>query len=210
MDISWLGHACIRMRTSGAMIMMDPVDRESGYDMSRPTADIVTISCEVPSHSNERGIKGEFTVLNAPGEYEIRGVQFMGVATRPPHVEGEPPGDRNTIFVVEADDLRVAHLGRLGWRLASDQAEHLGEVDILLIPIGGAPGLDAAEAGRLVREIDPKVVIPMHYTPDANDLPPEDFIKAIGATPEEPTNRVSIQRRGLGENTRLVVLQPRG
>jgi len=193
------------------MIVMDPVDRESGYDMGRPTADIVTVSSAANvSHANTRGIRGEFTILDAPGEYEIRGVQLMGVATRPPRVEGEPLGERNTIFVVEAEDLRVAHLGGLGWRMSPDQAEQLGEIDVLIIPIGGTPVLDAAEAARLVREIDPKVVIPMHYTPDENDLPPQDFIKAVGATPEAPTNRASIQRRGLGENTRLVVLQPRG
>jgi L-ascorbate metabolism protein UlaG (beta-lactamase superfamily) len=209
-DISWLGHACIRLRTSAAMVVMDPVDRESGYDMGRPTADIVTLSSTNASHANTRGVRGEFTTLDAPGEYEIRGVQLMGVATRPPRVEGEPLGGRNTIFMVEAEELRVAHLGRLGWRLASDQAEQLGEVDVLIIPIGGAPVLDAAEAARLIREIDPKVVIPVHYTPDENDLPPQDFIKAMGATPEAPTNRASIQRRALGENTRLVVLQPRG
>ena len=193
------------------MIVMDPVDRESGYDMGRPTADIVTVSSAAKvSHANTRGIRGEFTILDAPGEYEIRGVQLMGVATRPPRVEGEPLGERNTIFVVEAEDLRVAHLGGLGWRMSPDQAEQLGEIDVLIIPIGGTPVLDAAEAARLVREIDPKVVIPMHYTPDENDLPPQDFIKAVGATPEAPTNRASIQRRGLSENTRLVVLQPRG
>lgn len=189
---------------------MDPVDRASGHDMGRPNAEIVTVSSADPAHSNISGVKGEFTVLNAPGEYEIKGVQLIGITTKRPPAEGEESTEQATIFVLEADELRVAHLGGLGWPLSTEHAEQLGSIDVLLIPVGGAPALEAAAAARLVREIDPRVVIAMHYVPDEAELPPEDFIKAVGMTPEAPVPRATIHRRGLGDTTRLVVLQPRG
>jgi L-ascorbate metabolism protein UlaG (beta-lactamase superfamily) len=210
LDFSWLGHACVRIRTSGGSVLMDPVDRESGYDMGRPNADIVTVSRPDAPHSNVKGVRGEFTLLDAPGEYEIKGVHLAGITTTRPRTEEDAPLDRTTLFVLEADDLRVAHLGGLGWPLTAEQAEALGSVDVLIIPLGGGPALDATAAARLVREIDPRIVIPMHYVPDEADLPPQDFIKAVGMTPEEPVQRAMIHRRGLGDTTRLVVLQLRG
>jgi L-ascorbate metabolism protein UlaG (beta-lactamase superfamily) len=209
-DITWIGHACLRIRAQGAALVMDPVDREHGYDMGRPQADIVTVSISDPAHSHVRGVRGEPMLLDAPGEYEVKGVQVLGVATqlRPP-VNGERP-PRNIVFVLEADDLRLAHLGGLGSKLTAEQAEQLGSVDVLVLPVGGEPALEATEAARLVREIEPRAVIPIHYQPDENGLPPQEFLKAVGLEPEAPVQRLSLQSRGLGDKTRLLLLEARG
>jgi L-ascorbate metabolism protein UlaG (beta-lactamase superfamily) len=208
MDISWLGHACVRLRAGGTFVVMDPTSRETGYDMGRPTAEVVTISHNDPGHNNVRGLRGEPMVLEGPGEYEVQGVQVLGVAcSLSPAGKGEISG-RNVAFVIEAEELRVAHLGGLGTRLTAEQAEQLGTVDVLIVPVGGEPVLDAGEAARLVRELEPRVVIPVHY-PTTEHATPADFVRALGIEAEPPVARLTLQRRGLGEKTRLVILEPR-
>ncbi len=209
MDISWLGHACVRVRAGGTFVVMDPASRETGYDMGRPTADIVTISHPDPGHNNVKGLRGEPLVLDGPGEYEVKGVLFLGVATglRPAN-EGERPG-LNVTFVVESEDLRVAHLGALGTRLTADQKDQLGDIDVLLIPLGGDTTIDPAEAARITRELEPRVVIPILYQPGEGGVAPPEFVRAIGVEAEPPTARVTLQKRGLGEKLRLIILEPR-
>jgi L-ascorbate metabolism protein UlaG (beta-lactamase superfamily) len=209
MDISWLGHACVRVRAGGTFVVMDPASRETGYDMGRPTAEIVTVSHHDPAHDNIKGLRGEPLVLDGPGEYEVQGVQFLGVATGlRPRSEGEKP-ERNVVFVVEAEELRVAHLGALGTRLTADQKEQLGDIDILLVPVGGDPALDPVEAGRLTRELEPRVVIPILFTPGEDGAAPAEFVRAVGVQAEPAIARVTLQKRSLGEKLRLVLLEPR-
>ena len=211
MEISWLGHACIRVRTQQTAVVMDPCDRSSGFDMGRPTADVVTVSNAEPQHSNVRGVRGKPLAIDGPGEYEIKGVQVTGVATYlEPPVEGEP-AERNTAFLVESEELHLAHLGGIGAPLTADQAELLSSVDILVLPIGG-PTLSAEEAARIVRALEPTIVIPVHYPVDGrgNGEALKKFISNVGVEPDEPVQRLSVQRRGLGDTLRVVLLQPRG
>lgn len=209
MDISWLGHACLRLRAGGTFVVMDPTSKEAGYDMGRPTAEIVTVSHDDPGHNNVKGLRGEPLLLDGPGEYEVQGVQVLGIASAlRPAAEGER-GGRNVVFVVEAEELRLAHLGALGARLTAEQKDQLGSIDVLVIPVGGGLVLDATEAARIVRELEPKVVIPMYYTSSPDAPAPADFVRALGIEAEAPVARVTVQKRGLGEKTRLVILEPR-
>lgn len=208
MDISWLGHACIRVRTQQVNVIMDPVDKDSGFDMGRPNADIVTISNPSPAHSHVRGLRGEPVELSGPGEYEIGGVQLWGHAAKLKSADGAPAG-RNTVFVVEAEELRVVHLGGLGTPLNAAQEEEIGSVDVLIVPIGGDQVLDATQAARTVRELEPKIVIPVHYSPKQGEAL-EAFVKAVGLDAPAPEGRLTLQRRGLGDAVRLAVLEPRG
>lgn len=213
MDISWPGHACLRVRTQQATVVMDPCDRDSGFDMGRPNADIVTTSSDHPNHSHVRGVRGQPLHLHGPGEYEIKGVQLTGIRTflRTPPEDGRP--DWNIAFLLEAEEIQLAHLGGLGAPLTADQAENFAGIDILVLPIGGGTTLDAEQASRLVRDLDPKVVIPVHYQvegSDASDGPLKAFIASAGVEPEAPVQRFTVQRRNLGETLRVVLLEPRG
>lgn len=209
MDISWLGHACVRIRAGGTFVVMDPASRETGYDMGRPTADVVTVSHADAGHNNVKGLRGEPLVLTGPGEYEVKGVQFLGVATGlRPAEDGARPG-LNVAFVVESEDLRVLHLGAIGTRLTAEQKEQLGDVDVLLVPLDGEGALDPAEAARMTRELEPRVVIPILFRPGEGGIAPAEFVRAIGVEAEAPTGRVTLQKRGLGEKLRLIVLEPR-
>ena len=214
MDISWLGHACIRVRTNQTAVVMDPCDRSSGFDIGRPTADIVTVSNPGPHHSHVRGVRGDPIAIEGPGEYEIKGVQITGVSTYlTPPVEGTQP-ERNTAFVVESEELHLAHMGGLGAPLTAEQLEQLSTVDVLVLPISGGDTVDAEAAARTVRALEPAVVIPVRYpvsgAGDGEEGALQKFITGLSVDPERPGQRVSIQRRGLSETLRLVLLAPRG
>jgi L-ascorbate metabolism protein UlaG (beta-lactamase superfamily) len=214
LDITWFGHAAMRIRARQTYVIMDPCDKESGFDMGRPTTDVITISNPSPHHSNIKGVKGDSLVVDGPGEYEIEGVQLIGIATylRPP--EDETPAQRNTIFLLEAEEMRLGHLGALGAPLTSDQAGQIAGVDILIVPIGGDEPFDAAEAARTVRQLEPKVVIPVVYPVKGEgadkDGPLQQFVSTLGVEPELSEARLTIARRDLGESLRLLQPSPRG
>ena len=215
MDISWLGHTCVRFRTRQAAVVMDPADRSAGFDMGRPTADIVTVSRHHPHHDHSSGVRGQPIVIDGPGEYEISGVQVFGIASPLPAPDDteappDPAARRNTAFLVEAEGLNLAHLGS-GCTAPAADAELLSNVDILLVAITGEDHAEPAAAARTVRDLEPRIVIPVGYAPaDGRDKqsPLGAFLEATGLTVEDPQARLSIQRRGLGEQQRVVLLEP--
>ena len=214
MDISWLGHACVRLRTRQAAVVMDPAAREAGFDMGRPSADIVTISRRDPRHAHAAGVRGQPIVIDGPGEYEIEGVQLFGLPGPPPDAaedgEGDPPG-RSTAYVVEADGLRLAHSGGGGAPPDAEDAALFSSLDILLIPIGGE---DAApeRAARTVRDLEPTIVIPIGYPgPQAQGeggAALRAFLDAAGLAPGDPLPKLSVRPRQVGEERRAVLLLP--
>ncbi len=227
MDITWLGHAAIRVRTRSAAVVMEPAARSAGVDMGRPNADIVTVSHEHPAHAHVAGVRGEPIVLARPGEYEISGMQILGVATHlapasgsdgapDDDAEAEQPdaerGGRNVVYVLEAEQLRLAHLGGLGTPPTSEETEQLSGVDILVVPVGGEAALPAAAAARLTRALEPRVVIPVCYEADGSGQSPEltAYLGALGIEAEPAVPRLSLQRRGIGDATRVLLLESRG
>lgn len=213
MDITWLGHACIRVRTHQTAVVMDPCDKTSGFDIGRPAADIVTVSNPSPLHSHVRGVRGDPIAINGPGEYEIGGVQITGVSTYLAPPEENSPADSNTAFVLESEDLQLVHVGGLGAPLTAEQIEQLSSADVLVLPIGGGSTLEADEAARLVRALEPSLVIPVHYpidgVGDGDQEALQKFATSVGLEAAEPVARASINRRGLGDTLQLLLLTPR-
>ena len=209
MDITWFGHACIRLRTRDAAVLCDPVDRSSGYDMARPTADIVTVSHRGPRHGHVAGVKGESIVIEGPGEYEIRGIQIQGLATALRPIEGAEP-QRNVAYLLAAEELRVVHLGGMGVPPTAEQSEWLSNADVLIVPIGDGGTLSADEAARTVRTLEPRVIIPVCYRPGVEPDLLKAFLAAVGIAAEPPVARLSIQARSLSEKRQVLLLEPRG
>ena len=216
MDINWLGHACIRIRTRQAVVLMDPAEKSPGFDMGRPTADIVTVSRNHPRHDHVAGVRGQPIVLDGPGEYEIRGVQLFGLSSTLPRVptdegeqaDGQP--ERNTAFLVETEGLHIAHLGGGNAPPGGEGAELLSNVDILIVAIDGDKAVDPVAAARTVRNLEPKIVIPVSYPgPNGGDKTSAlgAFLEASGLTAGEPQPKLTIQARGLGEEQRVVLLE---
>jgi L-ascorbate metabolism protein UlaG (beta-lactamase superfamily) len=208
-DITWLGHACFRLRGKDATIVTDPFDRGIGLEVPRPRADIVTISRDEPAHNAEATIKGEPRVLRAAGEYEVKGVFINGVATYGDAKKGALRG-KNTVFVYELDDLVICHLGGLGHTLSAAQVEALSNVSVLIVPVGAPDALDAAKAVEVIGQIEPAIVIPMMYKtgPETLNLEPLDrFAKEMGLKEWVAQDKLVLKSSDLPETTQVVVLE---
>lgn len=214
MEISWLGYGCVRVRARTAAVVMDPYTREGGLDMSRPNADIVTVSHDDPRRNNAAGVRGEPLVISGPGEYEVQGIQIAGIRTSlKAGLERETgPGatrDRNVAYVLEAENLRVVHLGSIGHPPTSEEAEALANPDILIVALG-PDGLSADDAARTVRTLEPNMTIPVGYgTTGTEDPDLKAFLTAVGINAEMPVQRFSVQSRA-SETQRVILLDCRG
>lgn len=208
MEITWLGHSCFRIKGKSITIITDPYSLDLGYSLGEPTAHIVTVSHQHSGHSYVQGIGGEPRLVAGPGEYEIGGVMIMGIATFHDGEKGEKRG-KNTVYVMEVEEVSVCHLGDLGHVLTAEQVEELDNVDVLLLPVGGVSTIDASEAVEVVRQIDPKVVIPMHYKTEAlsGELEPvEKFLKEIGVEDVVSQPKLSLTKSSLPITTQVFLL----
>ncbi len=208
MDITWLGHSCFRIKGSNAVIITDPYPPDLGYTLGKQTANIVTISHQHSSHSYVDGIGGEYRVVERPGEYEIAGVLIIGVATFHDTQRGQVRG-KNTAYVMEVDGISICHLGDLGHVPTSEQLEELGKINVLLLPVGGGSTISAAIAAEVMRQIEPNIVIPMHYkTPSIKrELDTVDvFLKEMGRGQLEPRPKLNASKSNLPISTEIIVL----
>lgn len=207
-EIKWLGHACFRVRGRTASVLMDPPGPGHGYDLGRLSADIVTVSQARDRHPGLDSVQPGFRAITGPGEYEINEVFITGIATYH-DAEGGKRRGRNTVYLVEIDDLVICHLGDLGQPLNEDQAGRLGSVDVLMVPVGGGPTLDATGAVEVIGQLEPSIVIPMQFRTDRGDHdrdPVDRFLKEIGVPDVVPQDRLTVRQSDLGETMKVVVL----
>lgn len=190
MFISYLGHSCFKIQdkvsSDGVTLVTDPFNKSLGLKVPNFEADIVTVSHAHEDHSNTDSLRGSPFVVDAPGEYEIKGVMIQGVESFHDDKKGAERG-ANIVFRIEVDGISIAHLGDLGHVLSDEELEQLGVIDILLIPVGGKDALDAKRAVEVVNQIEPRIVIPMHYKlPETKiDLDSvEKFVKELGVEPK--------------------------
>ena len=208
MEITWYGHACFRLRDKGATVVTDPYDQSVGYALPRVRADIVTVSHNHADHNYASGIKGAPKVVDAPGEYEIKGVFITGIATFHDRKKGAQRG-RNTVFLFEFDGLTICHLGDLGHLPTQAQVEALSDVDILLIPVGGVSTIAASRAAEVVSLLEPKIVIPMHYKTKALTLKLASvnrFLQEMGLKKLAAQESLKVTASTLPEETQIVLL----
>lgn len=166
MDIVYLGHSSFRINSSAASVVTDPFDKQMvGFSFPKVNATIVTISHDHGDHNKDDNVSGVKKVINGPGEYEVEGVSILGFATYHDDSKGKERG-RNTIYLIEMDGFKIAHLGDLGHKLDENTLTSLGEVDIMMIPVGGVYTIGAKEANEVLRAVEPKITIPMHYQMD--------------------------------------------
>jgi L-ascorbate metabolism protein UlaG (beta-lactamase superfamily) len=167
-DINWLGHACFRLRGRDVTILTDPyVDPEWGYAPLSVKADVVTVSNDHPHHAGVDAVEGQPRVLRGPGEYEIGGALIWGIRTPRRAAEDGTRPPRNTAFVIQLEELAVCHLGDLAQAQLSDSdLSRIKDSDVLLVPVGGNCTIDASAAAAVVAEIEPKIIVPMHYATD--------------------------------------------
>ncbi|MEK7354607.1 MAG: MBL fold metallo-hydrolase [Chloroflexota bacterium] len=203
-----MGHSCFRIKGAHTTVITDPYSPNSGYSLGKQTARIVTVSHQHPEHSYVSGIAGEPRQVKGPGEYEIGGVMIIGMPTFHDGEKGKTKG-KNTIYLIEIDDISVCHLGDLGHTLTAEQAEELGNIDVLLVPVGGVSTITASAAAEIVRQLEPKIVIPMHYKTLMlkRELEPVDkFLTEMGVKEVTPQPKLTVTRANLPITTQVVLL----
>jgi L-ascorbate metabolism protein UlaG (beta-lactamase superfamily) len=210
MDIDWFGHSCFRLREGGVTVITDPYDKSIGYNMPRLRADIVTVSHEAPGHSGGvSAVRKDAKVLTRPGEYEIGGIFITGIQTwRGGGAQGAHK-EENTVFVFEFGGLTVCHLGDLAKTLTQAQVESLPAIDILLAPVGGGGALDADDAAEVISQLEPRIVIPMHYRTPLVNLPLEPinrFLKEMGVAEQASQDTLRISAGQLPDETQIILL----
>lgn len=196
-------------------MITDPFDPKMvGLKYSGVEGDIVTVSHDHKDHNAIDKVSSVKKVVNGPGEYEISGVTIMGYRTFHDNKQGEEKGE-NTVYVIEADGLRLVHLGDLGHQLSDDLVEEIGDVDVLMIPVGGFFTIGPKEATEIISKIEPYFVMPMHYkvpglSPEFGEklLPVTDFLKESGITTEN-LPKFSLKKEDIleNQNTKVIVLE---
>ncbi|MCL2150439.1 MAG: MBL fold metallo-hydrolase [Dehalococcoidia bacterium] len=200
MEITYLGHSCFKIRGKQATIVTDPYGPETGYGLGKAAANIVTVSHDHPDHNYASGVGGDPRIISRPGEYEVAGVLIIGIPTFHDNEKGAKRG-KNTVFALEADELSLCHLGDLGHPLTDDQLEAIGRVDVLMVPVGGVYTIGASSAAALVRQMDPRIVLPMHYrtpTSGPQDLDPvQIFLHEMGIHEVAPQAKLNVTKNNL-------------
>ena len=208
MEILWLGHSSLRLRSGNATLVTDPYRDSLGLSMARVTADIVTVSHDHSHHSHYDAIEGSPHVLRGPGEYEIANFYISGMGTD----RGDRGGERqvNTVFTIRAEGLTLCHLGDLNQSLSPAQVEELNETDVLFVPAGGICTIGAIKAAELVHLIRPRIVTPVHYRVEgvAVELESMDaFLGEMGVSNVEAQAKLNITSSSLPQELSVVVLR---
>jgi L-ascorbate metabolism protein UlaG (beta-lactamase superfamily) len=210
LDVTWLGHGCFRLRGRGAAVVTDPYPPSIGLKLQRLDADLVTVSHEHENHNYTQVVREAYEI-HGPGEYEVAGISVIGVPTFHDSEKGQKYG-RNTVYLIEIDDVRICHLGDLGHKLGDAEAEAVSSPDVLLVPVGGHTSINAAEAAEVVRQLEPRFVVPMHYAIPGLKLQLDTidrFLKEMGVAASEAQPKLSVQRSSGEYETKVVVLEPK-
>jgi L-ascorbate metabolism protein UlaG (beta-lactamase superfamily) len=213
-DIVFLGHSSFKIKGKKLTILIDPPRQELvGIQKKKEETDVVLLTQkENPYHSDLSWVDGKDGskpfVISGPGEYEISGCQILGIA-QDTKESPEPKTGENIIYKIKLDDFFFLHLGSLGKKLSQQEVEELANVEILMIPVGGVWVLEPKETTEVIAQLEPKIVIPMHYLEEGINLPLkgiEKFLIQVGAETKMPQDKLSLTREKLPEETEIVVL----
>jgi len=203
MNITWYGQSCFKIQSKDLVLITDPFDKKIGLRPPFGSADIVTISHDHYDHNNFQVIKNDPFIVDGVGEYEIKKVTIKGIASCHDDQEGKERG-QNTIYVIEMENIKICHLGDLGQNsLVNGQLEKIGQVDILFIPVGGVFTIDWKSANTIISQIEPRIIIPMHYKISGikGELLKLDtvnkFCEERGVSAKEAVNKFSIKKKDL-------------
>lgn len=213
MEIKYLGHASFLLRTKTGKVITDPFDpKVVGLKYPKQEADIVTISHQHQDHNYLQGTSEGTLVLDWPGEFEKNSIRIFGFQSYHDKEKGAQRGE-NILYKIDTEDMSVLHCGDLGLIPDDNFIDKLGDVDVLMIPVGGFYTIDAAEAVKVIHKIEPSIVIPMHYQTEG--LNPgmfeklagvNEFLKQLGADIQEPVDKLIIKKEDFLEDKLKVVV----
>jgi len=212
LDITWYGQSCFRItERSQTTIVTDPYHPSIGLPELKLKADLVSVSHDQPGHNAVELIKGVEYVIGGPGEYEIGELFVTGIAMHTYDEEEDIVYENVAYLFVYPNNMTVLHLGDLQKVPDQSTIEQLGEVNVLLVPVGGGNGLTGSDAAEVIALVEPHYVVPMHYAIDGLtlDLDTVDrFLKAMGVSQAEQTDTLRVSSSSLPEQTQVVLLEP--
>ena len=199
MIIQWFGYSHFRIDSKNKIIAIDPYSESTtGLKPPRFKSDILLITQQQTNDNNKNAIMGDPLTLEGPGEIETKGIFIEGIAHK-----------SNTIYLMKSEGITLCHLGNLGKKnLKEELLEKVANVDILLVPIGGHDSIDCEEAISLISQIEPKIIIPMHYALPNLKIKLDSldkFLKAISKK-TEVLDKLVIRKNNLPGETKLIVL----
>ena len=213
MIITCIGHAKFLIELENGMkIVTDPYDASCGYPVTPVEADVVLVSHGHHDHSAVETITGAQQIIREAGEYDLEdGVLVRAVEADHDDAGGSKRG-KTLLFCIEAEGLRVMHMGDLGHVPTKEQLAALGRADVLMIPVGGFYTIDAPTAVQVAEKLNARVVLPMHYKTSANADWPIAGVDAYTALCGEPVEFVDLLRITAGDlecQPASAVLKPR-
>ena len=216
MQIVWKGQSCFQIITNReknnhgdvsrgnnqVIIVIDPYGETTGLRIPRLEADILLVTHDHPDHNNIKAVSGNYFLISSAGEYEIKDVFIQGIPAFHDPACGTGKGEV-IIYTLESEGIRICHLGDLGQKeLTEDQVEKIGQIDILMIPVGGVFTISSKEATKIIAQIEPKIVIPMHYHIPKLKIKLEGlekFLKTMGVKSPETLNKLTIKKKDIPE-----------
>jgi len=213
MIIKWFGQSCFMiMSENGTKILTDPFKNMLGYKLPQIDANIISKSHNHSDHNNTNAVKSNFVCINELGIFSKDGIEIKGVETFHDKVLGAKRG-KNTVYTFKIDGINICHCGDLGHILNSKQIEEIGSVDILLLPIGGSATINAFDATKVMKQLKPTIVIPMHYRTKALGLPGyllfgtvDKFISVSGLKAKE-YEKLELNKTNMKDYSGIVVLK---
>ncbi len=217
MQIVWHGNTFFEVLTSNdenqkVKIVIDPpfFDKKENKKLKKVlNCDILLFTQEFGNENNINFSQKDCFLISGPGEYEVKGIFFQGILS---FCDGnEKKTKLNTIYTIESENLKVCHLGKLGQEeLNEEQLEKIGQIDILMVPIGGDFTISTKKPTKIISQIEPKIVIPMAYQVlQKKSKQLEEFLKNLGVKDISPKEKLNIKKKDLAENkTEVVLLKP--
>lgn len=208
MTINWYGEGCFKIQEGGVTIITDPIDASSGLSTPRSQATVTLktlLKTPTVGEEIEAGNTEENNVIAGPGEYEVQGVVINGWAL----AKDSDEGFIKSVFQIKIEDLTIGLLGHISAFNEPEILEELGKVDILIMPAGGAPFIEQAAAAKLVRQINPTIIIPSFFkVPKLKRKadPVDAFLKELGMKGVEPQEKFTAKKKDLTGKTQVVVL----
>lgn len=219
MNIQWYGQSCFKIQSGDIVVVIDPFDKKIGLTPPRGKTDIVLSSHQHEDHNNADSFDQAFWVKD-PGEYEIKNVAIRGIPAFHDDEGGKKYGP-NTIYIIDIEGISICHLGDLGQKeLTPEQVDAIGNIDILMIPIGGEytidknnlATIDADGMKKIINQIEPRITIPMHYHIKGMNIKMDGidkFLKITGASEKDAVAKYSIKKKDLPtqEETQFIVMK---
>ena len=213
MELTYYGHSCFKVKTKDLVLVIDPFDpNKLGIKLPKLEADVLLLTHDHFDHSYKAGVSGYRLLIDGPGEYELSGVDIVGIPVDHDGEHGSVRG-KNTMYYIESEGVSVLHCGDLGHELDDATLAKFGEVTALMLPIGGVYTIGPEQAAKVVSSIEPSFVVPMHYKIDGSKIADlgtlAKFLDEMGVDAQNGTklDKLKLSSSDSELETKVVVLE---